>query len=607
MRLRTFILCLLPLALGACRGNDPEPAGPPKAVVTPFARLNAGGHDAASHAGATQRSVLTFIGGSYVQTPRSATDLDMPVYPRFIKTTDGRWLMFYHNGTTSTWAGSACYYAESTDMLEWTNPRSIFAYQRSVQSPDYGDVINRAYAGAHPVRLADGRLMVVASYRRAGDFRHKMRDNGLAIRFSSDEGRTWTQERRICVGTNWEPRPLVLSSGRVIIYYTDSLPYIEGVWGSALVSSGVSYIYSDDNGSSWKPDDPYTVHLPAFRQWRDSKDGVNLYTDQMPGVVELVGGKRLVGTGESNMAPGSSSTTDYWVSLARSDENGDWGLADPHPSGELPAARQDWEKKFTKGAGPQIEQFRSGETLLTYNDGNVFYMRLGDEEGLSFGPQLRVFEGASPIGRGFWGSAYIDSHIALMGIGGSGGKNGLGYFLQVGRYYLNHDIAAVRRNVRIDGDNKEWQDTDHALFVGSKSERHATLRASVSAGRLCFLAEMEASPGAENDRVTVYLADPQAETLGVGDIYVRVSPDASVRCCRYSPGWYNAEFGAEAVAAKGDACWLAEFSVPLSALPLRDGELRVNFSLYSAEDGEQAVRPVSSTETQNWCKILIDE
>ena len=97
---------------------------------------------------------------------------------------------------------------------------------------------------------------MVSEYRGLTDFRHRVKDNGLAIKTSSDEGKSWTMEKRINVGTCWEPRPLVLPSGRVIIYYTDSCPYIEGVWSSPVISSGVSYIYSDDNGKTWKPDKP---------------------------------------------------------------------------------------------------------------------------------------------------------------------------------------------------------------------------------------------------------------------------------------------------------------------------------------------------------------
>ena len=608
MKLRRITLALF--ALAACNGGKEEPQTPPEAIITPWNRLNASDEGAASHAGRTGGSALTLIGGSYIRTVREATDMEAPVYPRFIKTTDGRWLMFFHNGSYNTtsqsmsWAGSYCAYAESPDLVNWSYVKQIFPIQRNVQSIAYGDVINRYYAGAHPVRLSDGTLMVVASYRGSIDMRHRTKDNGLAVRFSSDEGRNWTQEMRICVGTNWEPRPLVLSSGRIVIYYTDSRPFVEGVWDDKLVSSGVSYIYSDDNGQSWKPENAHDEHLPAFRQKRDEKDGVSLYTDQMPGVIELLGKKQLVGTGESNMALGNANSTDYWVSLARSDENGDWGQASPHPSGELPAGRQDWEKKFTKGAGPQIEQFRSGETVLTYNNNNYIYFRLGDENGASFGPETRLFEGESPTGRGFWSSCLPDGHMLVAGMGGSGGKNGLGYYLQLGRFYLNHDIRAVKRNVKVDGNNSEWEESDHALFVGSAGNMHATLRCSINGDRLYFLAEMDASQGLPADYACVYFADPSAEELSEGDVYLRVSGNGELRCCRYSPGWYVADIAAEAVAASGSNCWLAECSIPLAALPVRNGELRVNFSVNDSTDGLQAIRSLSVYNTDNWMKLI---
>lgn len=599
------------LLVTSCKEQKVDPAPVPTAVITPWEELNAGDEGVLSHAGRTETSALTLVGGSYLRTTPEMTDMEMPVYPRFIKTTDGRWLIFYHDGVynastqKNSWPGNYCAYAESTDLKHWTYVKQVFPKQTGVQSSAYGDVITRYYAGPHPLRLPDGRIMVVASYRGSKDMRHRTLDNGLAIRFSSDEGRTWSTEDRICVGTNWEPRPLLLSSGRIVIYYTDSRPYVEGVWSEALVSSGVSYIYSDDNGATWKPDDPHETHLPAFRQKRDRKDGVDLYTDQMPGVIELLGSRQLVGTGESNMANGNSSTSDYWVSLARSDQNGDWGQATPHPSGELPAGRQDWEKKFTKGAGPQIEQFRSGETVLTYNNNNIVYYRLGDETATVFGDETREFEGDSPKGRGFWSSAYPDGHTLVVGFGGTGGKTGLGYYLQIGRFYLNHDIRAVSREVKVDGNNAEWAKTDHALFVGSAGDMHATLRFSIHDGVLYGLAEMAASKGLAEDNVTVYFADPSKSELSVGDFYLRVTPDGTSRSCRYSPGWYNVPSASTAVSAKGGDGWLAEFSVPLSELPVTGGEVCVNFAVNDSADGLQALRDLSSFNTKNWMHILL--
>lgn len=36
----------------------------------------------------------------------------------------------------------------------------------------------------------------------------------------------------------------------------------------------------------------------------------------------------------------------------------------------------------------------------------------------------------------------------------------------------------VRRSVKVDGNNQEWANTDHALFVGEKSQVQGTLRCS---------------------------------------------------------------------------------------------------------------------------------
>ena len=51
--------------------------------------------------------------------------------------------------------------------------------------------------------------------------------------------------------------------------------------------------------------------------------------------------------------------------------------------------------------------------------------------------------------------------------------------VQMAQFVLNHRIDAVKRKVTIDGNNKEWANTDHALFVGSKSQAQGTLRCSI--------------------------------------------------------------------------------------------------------------------------------
>lgn len=89
---RCLSLLLLVFLAASCvkEGGLEKVEGP----VTPYYLLNEGGHVPASHAGRTASSVLTPIAGTYSRTLREATQMDMPVYPRFIKTTD--WLSRFH-------------------------------------------------------------------------------------------------------------------------------------------------------------------------------------------------------------------------------------------------------------------------------------------------------------------------------------------------------------------------------------------------------------------------------------------------------------------------------------------------------------------------------
>lgn len=609
-----FPFCLL---LFSCGRHEAPSSGTPSGI-TPCNLLNQG--ESADLYHDTSTSVLTFIGGSWTLVGKDATQMDMPIYPRFIKTTDGRYLMFFHAGTAESWAGTYCALAESRDLRNWTFVRQIFPIQRNVQG-HYDNVITRYYAGAHPVRLADGRLMVVASYRGSEDMRHRLLDNGLALKFSSDEGATWSQEIRINVGTNWEPRPLLLPSGRVVIYYTDSCPFVEGVWSSAIVSSGVSYIYSDDNGKTWLPEDPLGDHIHAFRQLRDSKGGQKVYTDQMPGVICLRGTDRLVGTGEANLAPCNSTTTNYHVSLSYSGPGYDWGS--PDSDGNMP---EDRINAAFKGAAPTIEQFLSGEVVLTYNNNNIFYMRTAGEDARVFSEQERFFGTEGIQGRGFWGSVLPDGHILVAGVGGSGGASGLGYSLQVGTYYLNHDIYAAGHSVKVDGNNDEWPATGQALFVGSRDDMHSTLRSSVRDGRIYFLAEVENPSwvsGSSGAYVSVYLASSGSDAFEEGDVAVRVSSDGSVRASSWKGGWRNAGIDVSCRVKDGDGWFIAEFSLPLSSCPVLSSpepsspvpsagagapsspalsSMKINFCLADAES-LQSVRPVAGSSTSGWQSV----
>lgn len=607
MKKHIYILTAI-FCLAACNKNE-GPGQPSISGVTPCYELNEGDDKPNSHAGQTASSMLTPIGGTYRRLDKSITQMDMPVYPHFTKTAEGEYLMFYHKGAynsttaSASWAGQSCSYLRSPDGINWTFEKEIFPVNKNVQG-HYDNVITRYYAGAHPVLLPNGDIIVFASYYGTSDMRHKILDNGLAYKISHDNGHSWTQEIRLNVGTCWEPWPVVLRSGRLVVYYTDSCPYIEGVWNTAIVSSGVSYIYSDDNGKTWKPDDLLNDHLWAFRKVRDVKNGTKAYCDQMAGIINLVGTDRQVICAENNYASCNSTTTDYWVDLGYSDNTGSWMPV--NADNELPGDRVD---KAFKGAAPTIDQFVSGETVVTYNrnrnNSNFYYYHLGDENARNWGEMTEVFSGESPIGYGFWGHTYCSGHIMIAGVGGSGGKNGAGYPMQVGLFYLNHNITASTHAVKVDGGNMDWTRADQALFVGSKSPMHATLRCSESSGTLHFLAEIDGSACDKSDYVSVYLSSPDENVLKAGDVSLKIGCDGSTVSSQFKTGWYKADLGLSSAVSTGSGCYVAEFAIPVSAVPQKDGRVKVNFAVNDSKDGLQSLKPVASTDTTNWIEVIL--
>lgn len=582
--------------------------------ITSYTRLNASGHLPCSHAGELERSTLTPVGGSYRQLLYPVVHSEMPIFASFVKSGDG-FLMFYHkayyNSSTGTnqWSGRRCAYVRSTNGVDWTFGKELFPPKNDVPG-HYGNIINVYYSGPYGVRMADGRILVVSAYRGSDDMRHKVLDNGLAIKISSDEGMTWSAEKLVNVGTCWEPHAIVLDGhsdhpGRVIIYYTDSCPYIEGVWSSPVISTGVSYIYSDDNGVTWKPDDPLNEHLYAYRKYRGEKSGQRAYSDQMPAVIQLCGRKQLVGCGESNYNTLGSSTTDYWIDVAYSDADGGWGVQDSF--GQMPADRLD---KLCAGTGSTLAQFPSGESFIGYNHSlsgeSIFYFRRGDENARNWGAEQAVFSGASPAGRGKWGRFLCDNHLMIAAVGGAGGSEGLGYPLQVGLFYLNHNIHASTHNVAVDGDNEEWPDSDEALFVGSKGNMHGTARFCVRDGLLYILAEVENSSLSENDYFRLYFSSPLSSNVSSGDNFIQVKPSGklSQKVLDASSAWETASLGAFAKVSRGTDFYYAEISVPLASLPFADGSVLVNISTGDGVDGNQSILPSgTNVPTRNWPKI----
>lgn len=558
-----------------------------------ISELNAGEQSVNSHSGMMSRSTLTSIAGTYVQLGSDVTGETMPVYPRFTATDAGDYLMFYHYGNSSTWAGNECEVLRSSDLKNWGNYKKVFSVYPITDCT--GASNKRAYAGAHPLLLRDGTILTVASTRAISNFRDRVADNGLSIRTSSDNGYSWSEETLILLGTNWEPMPVLLPSGRIQIYYTDS----KKTDASVTVSSGSSYIYSDDNGKTWLPADP-ADHIEAFAQVRYTEGSKVILTDQMPAVIALNGSNKLAAAAESFI--GGTDYTSY-ISLAYTDESGSWG--EPDASGVLPVDRVN---NFIKGCAPYLVQFPSGETVLSYNDGSVFYMRLGDENCRDFGPAIKVFQQTAATGKGFWGSLYcVDSHRMVAGLGGSGGV------LQIGQFYLNHSIRAATHQVNVDGNNTEWKKTDETLYICSLGDTKATVRAAQDADNLYLLFEVADKDISKDDYVQAFFSDPSRNALGAGSIRVKASYAGLKTAGPYAGGWREGDTGAKVSASYDgtpslnsdeDNGYVIEISIPKASLPVKEGGVLANFSLFDIKNGgEDAIIPTTKTSTDSWIMI----
>ena len=569
-------------------------------TLTPVNELNAGTAQVNSHASLIGSSHLTPVAGTYVRLDNSVVVEEKPIYPRFTRTAAGDYLMFYHGGNDVTWAGNECSYLISEDMVQWSSYKKLFAGYRT---PDYTGASNmRVYAGAHPLLLANGDVLVTAATRMLSNYQDRVPDNGLAIRISHDGGQSWDPEIMVMVGTCWEPIPIQLKSGRIQIYYTDTKKLNSTAFGTGVdvMSSGSSYIYSDDNGKTWLPANAANDHIRAFAQVRYKDATTTVMTDQMPAVIELNGSAKLAAAAESFI--GNMDYTSY-ISLAYSDASGDWGT--PDASGVIPESRN---SNFIGGCAPYLVQFPSGETVLSYNANSTFYMRQGNENCRKFGDAIKVFAQTAATGKGFWGAMYVaGSHRMVAGVGGSGGV------LQIGQFYLNHSVKASARTVNVDGNNTEWQITDEALYLCSLGDTKAIVRCAQDSDKLYFLFEVKDKEISKDDYVQLFLSDPSKQVLSGTSIRVKASYLGYKAGGVYAGGWIDQNVGAEvsasydgtpALGGDEDKGYVVEVAVPRASLPIQDGKLLANFALFDTKNGgEDAVVSTAGKSTAEWISI----
>lgn len=594
----TMLLSLLSTAVMACGGGDdeiteetgnggnggnkverPEPF---VAHITPIEQLNQGQTAINSHADVTSRSSLMMNYRMLVSPQNTDIGATYPQYPRVKKMKNGNYILFFHNGWSGGNIGRSCDYATSTDMKKWVHQGKIFKDYEMVDSEGNKNI--HCYANPDGLVLANGDVLAVASYRVNSNHQKLTQDAGVELRRSRDNGVTWSEPIQIYQGLTWEPYLLELPSGELHCYFTDSNRTGQEGRGT---DTGTAMVVSTDGGKTWKPDFGSLPYYVLRMRWE--KDGIVGYNHQMPSVVCLNEGKGLAAAVETN------NLGKYYISLCYSDKN-DWEHLTPEQDG--PA---DSDNLKFSGAAPYLGQFPSGETVLSYNSSGKYNLRIGDATARNFGDAYQ------PLSCSWWGSLQvIDAHRMIGTVPRT--KEGP---VQIAQFVLNHRIGAVKREVTVDGNNSEWADTDHALFVGSQSQAQGTLRCSYDDDNVYFLLEVLDRNALVSDYASIYISPANNSKLAKGACCIQLGMNGLKSCSTYDTSWKESPMN---VRVKTYVCndtnesqidsygYIAEISVPRSELTIASGEILVNFSI-TKRNLEDAICNVASASTARWIPV----
>ena len=530
-----------------------------------------------SHAGHESFSVLEPM-FDYIQVldddflvapiPDSAPEQNKSVYPRIKKMGDGRYIMFYQGGQVA----SRILYSTSSDLKNWSEPTLLWS-PYNITTVEGKDV--RRFTTADAVVLPDGDILVVCSYRASSGYKNGV-DCGLVMKRSADNGKTWSEPQYIYEGTNWEPYLLYLPNGDIQCYFTDCIPSIK--------DSGTSIITSHDGGQTWGG------YKKISRQYKYDSDGHKIFTDQMPSVRLLNDGKTLCGFFEARLEPDFPDDTqsEFMMSLVY---NQGYEWQDLGNENEGPADRQ---TNLFEGAAGYISVFPSGETLISCNINSRFSLKLGDADARRFNGRTWALDWLQPFeDNGFWGmTEVISAHEAVGAIYAPDG-------LSIGKFYLNHAMAAHNETIRLDGDPADWKQ-EHVFYLGSDSETEAVIRASYDEYNLYILVE-RVGDTSQKSYTDIYLQNAKSGMTSSKAIYAKVSANGLDKV-ENSSAVASAKEGVTADGRKGVA---VELAVPLSKLNAGKGDEILFNAVLRAPGLTDGFTRANEKNPSTWMKIVL--
>ena len=611
-KLYTGLALLAAVSLASCKAEGPDdggkqiPSESTKLTLTPFEKLNASADAVNSHKDDWAQSVLTLNYRSIVNVGASVLGTSSPSYSRIVKLADGSYILTAHD-SYSGGNGSTVYWATSQDLVHWTPQGKLFASRSVVNAR--GQEATRLYTNGFGKVLSNGDVLMFASFRTTGTYSFwKWRDEqGIEMRRSTDNGKTWSEPYEVYRGPNWEAIMLEDGDGELELYFSESRPWISGS------HSGTSMVRSTDGGRTWLPGlgkEPYRV---IRHTWYDAHQDKWLFTDQMPGLIILNDSKCKAGVFESAHDYPVGGSVNFCISFAWSPEDGNWNYIEGEEKDgtglDVKTAKVgpvDRKIDVWNGSAPSLLQFPSGETVVSYGQDWYQWLRIGDSRARNFGDAGKYLPA-----KGSWSSILLDgTHELITHMRNSTDGKNVGVILC--KLALNHRIAASCHKVVIDGGNSDWVNADDALFAGSKCQAQATLRCAADADNIYFLVECRDENVSKDDYVQLFIAPSDAAKLNAQTLRVKVGLNGLRNQGVYAGNWIEKDFGANAVvrydatlsdASDVDNGWLAEICVPRSSVKVVDGKVKVNLALFDMEGGEDAIVSTGEKNPQKWIMV----
>lgn len=548
---------------------------------------------AGSHNGDTSLSciepdfrTMRLFGISDLRTPSA-------YYPRLKKLADGSYILFYQDGR---W-GPNILYKTSEDLKTWSSAKYLFRTGSAG-----GDI--RDYATCDAAVLQNGDILAVCSYRPESTYQTRLDLSGLMVKTSSDNGKTWSDEKIVYVGMNWEPYVLQRKSGEIQIFFTHTAPYVHLYgYNNTIRSSGSAIIRSYDNGQTWTP---FVTGAP-YEAWRVMQsydgdlNGIKIFNDQMPVAVELQDGTVAIA------CETQSIDRKFTISLGWDHDNFAKALAIDEVG---PADRQ---TSFTSGTGPYIAAFPSGETLLSFSNGARMRLMVGNENAKNFTNEI------IPWGTDYnnlWGSLEVISGNAVVFTGAHQPVMQTGTTdsqLTFGIAYLNHTPTGSVMTPVIDGDSSDWDGNTDALFLGAQSQAQCCFRFARDSENIYILCERLDSYMKTGDSILLFF------TAEKGYYKMEVTYDGIKSLMRNTRSFEAVSFDdikcGTAISGKtgeqGDETygWVNEIAIPLSYVG-DPGAFRFTAALKNADkEGRSEQDTFASADlanTSRWFRIKFE-